>query len=164
MISLEGLTLCTGRRREARSILQTFSRYVKDGLLPNLFPEGEREALYHTVDATLWFFHAIDRYVATTGDTTLLNELFPVLEDIVAHHVRGTHYGIGVDTSDGLIRAGAGLLTVGMIVLIPIIPRADSGWALAVPLASTLTDDWAPTVTLRPMTSGAPPKARCQKP
>ncbi|MGE5867029.1 MAG: amylo-alpha-1,6-glucosidase [Rhizobacter sp.] len=107
MISLEGLTLCTGRRREARSILQTFSRYVKDGLLPNLFPEGEREALYHTVDATLWFFHAIDRYVATTGDTTLLNELFPVLEDIVAHHVRGTHYGIGVDSSDGLIRAGA---------------------------------------------------------
>lgn len=107
MISLEGLTLCTGRRREARSILQTFSRYVKDGLLPNLFPEGEREALYHTVDATLWFFHAIDRYVESSGDTTLLEELFPVLEDIVAHHVRGTHYGIGVDAADGLIRAGA---------------------------------------------------------
>jgi EmrB/QacA subfamily drug resistance transporter len=33
-----------------------------------------------------------------------------------------------------LIRAGAGLLSVGTIVLLPIVPRADSGWALVVPL------------------------------
>ena len=42
MISLEGLTLSTGRYREAGAILRTFSHYVRDGLLPNLFPEGER--------------------------------------------------------------------------------------------------------------------------
>src|SRR5690606_35247341 len=52
MISFEGLTLCTGRHREAGAILRTFAHYVRDGLLPNLFPEGAREALYHTVDAT----------------------------------------------------------------------------------------------------------------
>ena len=69
MISLEGLTLCTGRHREARSILRTFANYIKDGLLPNLFPEGQRNALYHTVDATLWYFHALDRYHRVTGDT-----------------------------------------------------------------------------------------------
>ena len=62
MISLEGLTLSTGRAREAGAILRTFSRYIEDGLLPNLFPEGEREALYHTADATFWYFHAIERY------------------------------------------------------------------------------------------------------
>ncbi|MFT3856655.1 MAG: amylo-alpha-1,6-glucosidase [Aquabacterium sp.] len=106
MISLEGLTLCTGRHDEARAILQTFSNYVRDGLLPNLFPEGEREALYHTVDATLWYFHAIDRYLHYTGDTSLLAALFPVLQDIIAHHVAGTHYRIGVDPADGLIHAG----------------------------------------------------------
>ncbi len=33
-----------------------------------------------------------------------------------------------------LIRAGAGLLTVGVALLIPIVPRADSGWALVIPL------------------------------
>ncbi len=33
-----------------------------------------------------------------------------------------------------IIRAGSGLLTVGMVLLIPIVPRADSGWALVVPL------------------------------
>lgn len=107
MISFEGLALCTGRYREAGAILRTFAHYVADGLLPNLFPEGEREALYHTVDATFWFFHAIDRYRLVVGDEEILNELWPTLESIIDHHVRGTHYGIGVDADDGLIRAGA---------------------------------------------------------
>ena len=107
MISLEGLTLCTGRHREAGAILRTFSNYVRDGLLPNLFPEGERQALYHTVDATLWYFHAIDRYVATTGDSSILTDLFAVLESIVDHHLAGTHFGIHADPADGLITAAA---------------------------------------------------------
>ena len=68
MISLEGLTLATGRTNEAGWILRTFAHYVRDGLIPNLFPEGEKEGLYHTADATLWFFHAIDRYLELTGD------------------------------------------------------------------------------------------------
>src|SRR5689334_7530387 len=65
MISLEGLTLTTGRWREAGYILRTFGQYVRDGLIPNLFPEGDREGLYHTADATLWVFHAMQRYVET---------------------------------------------------------------------------------------------------
>ena len=52
----------------ARWILRTFAHYVKDGLIPNLFPEGQSQGLYHTADATLWFFHAADRYVRRTGD------------------------------------------------------------------------------------------------
>lgn len=107
MISLEGLTLATGRYREAGAILSTFSHYVKDGLLPNLFPEGERQALYHTVDATLWYFHAISRYVDTTADRALLRNLFPVLQSIIQHHIDGTHFNIHVDPQDGLISAGA---------------------------------------------------------
>ena len=63
MISLEGLTLATGRAIEARWILRTFAHYVRDGLIPNLFPEGQNQGLYHTADATLWFFHALHRYV-----------------------------------------------------------------------------------------------------
>ena len=106
MISLEGLTLCTGRHLEAAAILRTFSHYVKDGLLPNLFPEGARQALYHTVDATLWYFHAIDRYLRIVDDRHLLADLFPVLQSIVEHYVAGTHFGIRADT-DGLITAGA---------------------------------------------------------
>jgi predicted glycogen debranching enzyme len=107
MISLEGLTLVTGRASEARSILRAFAHYVRDGLIPNLFPEGENEGLYHTADATLWFFHALGRYVAYSGDTATLRLLLPVLKDIVRHHIEGTHFGIRVDPVDGLLIQGA---------------------------------------------------------
>lgn len=107
MISLEGLTLCTGRPLEARWILRTFNHYVKDGLIPNMFPEGQKAGLYHTADATLWFFHAIDRYVQTTEDRETLKVILPTLIDIIAHHIKGTHFGIGVDEHDGLLKQGA---------------------------------------------------------
>ena len=108
MISLEGLTLCTGRQREAGYILRTFGHYVRDGLIPNMFPEGTKEGLYHTADATLWFFHAIHRYLVATGDRSTLRQLLPKLKSIIQHHVAGTHFGIGVDPADGLLRQGAG--------------------------------------------------------
>jgi predicted glycogen debranching enzyme len=107
MISLEGLTLCTGRHQEAADILRTFARHVRDGLIPNLFPEGEQEGLYHTADATLWFVHAIDRYLAHTGDHSLLAELLPTVTSVIEHHLRGTHFGIHVDPQDGLLTQGA---------------------------------------------------------
>ncbi|MCE9556801.1 MAG: amylo-alpha-1,6-glucosidase [Planctomycetes bacterium] len=107
MISLEGLTLVTGRFDDARQLLQTFSRYVRDGLLPNLFPEGGRSGLYHTADATLWYFHALSRYWQATHDRETLDLLLPVLQDIVQWHIRGTHFGIHVDPADGLLIQGA---------------------------------------------------------
>jgi len=106
MISLEGLTLVTGRHTEAGWILRTFAYYIRDGLIPNMFPEREKEGLYHTVDATLWYFHAIDRYLEATGDRLTLRYLIPKLIDIVEHHLRGTRFGIGVDPQDGLLRHG----------------------------------------------------------
>jgi predicted glycogen debranching enzyme len=107
MISLEGLTLCTGRHAEAGWILRTFAHYVRDGLIPNMFPEGENEGLYHTADATLWFFQAVERYLAWTGDRHTLRVILPTLQSIVEHHLRGTRFGIGVDPEDGLMRQGA---------------------------------------------------------
>lgn len=107
MISLEGLTLTTGRHHEAAWILRTFAHALRDGLLPNLFPEGERDGLYHTADATLWFFHALDRYTTVTGDSTTLRMLLPKFVEIAEHHLRGTRFGIAVDPKDGLLRQGA---------------------------------------------------------
>jgi predicted glycogen debranching enzyme len=107
MISLEGLTLATGRTREAGFILRTFSQYVRDGLIPNLFPDGSDEGLYHTADATLWFFHALQRYAEATEYWPLVEEVLPIMRDIVEAHVRGTRFGIGVDHADGLLRQGA---------------------------------------------------------
>ncbi len=109
MISLPGLTLTTGRFKEARDLLENFARYLNQGMLPNRFPDsGERlaDADYNTIDATLWYFHALDRYLRLSGDTTLLGKLFPALEEIIAWHQRGTRFGIHVDARDGLLTAG----------------------------------------------------------
>jgi predicted glycogen debranching enzyme len=106
MISLEGLTCTTGRHREAGWILRTFGQYVRDGLIPNMFPDGANEGLYHTADATLWFFHALGRYLKVTDDRVTLEVLLPKLQDIVTRHLEGTRFGIKVDRRDGLLVQG----------------------------------------------------------
>jgi predicted glycogen debranching enzyme len=107
MISLEGLTLTTGREPEAKWILRAFAHYVRDGLIPNMFPEGDIEGLYHTADATLWFFHALGRYLDRCPDEVTLAIMLPILQDIVHHHLEGTRFGIKVDPRDGLLNQGA---------------------------------------------------------
>ncbi len=107
MISLEGLALLTGRIVEAGYILRTFAHYIHNGLIPNLFPEENKEGLYHTADATVWFFHALSRYLAYSGDRAALPLMLPRLKDIIDHHLRGTSFNIGVDPADGLLRQGA---------------------------------------------------------
>ncbi len=106
MISLEGLTLITGRLLEAGYILRTFAHYVRDGLIPNMFPDGAKEGKYNTADATLWFFHALNRYFERTADRTTLKLLLPTLIDIAEHHLRGTRFNIHVDPNDGLLTQG----------------------------------------------------------
>ena len=106
MISLEGLTLATGRQVEAGYILRTFAHYIRDGLIPNMFPEGKTDGLYHTADATLWFFHALNQYLESTHDEHLLKHLLPSLLDILGHHLRGTLFNIHVDPQDGLLVQG----------------------------------------------------------
>jgi len=106
MIALPGLTLTTGRPDVAEKILRTYARHVDRGMIPNRFPDQGDTPEYNTVDATLWYVEAIRAYVDATGDTALLRDLFPVLQDIVEWHEQGTRYGIQVDPDDGLLRAG----------------------------------------------------------
>jgi glycogen debranching enzyme len=106
MIALSGLTLATGRYTEARGLLRTFARYADRGMIPNRFPDSGSSPEYNTVDATLWYVVALDRYLTATGDWPLLDDLFPLIEDIIHWHQRGTRYGIAVDPADGLLRAG----------------------------------------------------------
>ncbi len=106
MISLSGLAISTGRPEVAKRILTTFARFVDQGMLPNRFPDAGEEPEYNTVDATLWYFQAIRAYHAATADDALLQDLFPVLEEIIRWHRKGTRYGIGEDPTDGLLRSG----------------------------------------------------------
>lgn len=105
MISLPGLAVLTGRLAEAKGILRTFARYVDRGMIPNRFPDQGQTPEYNTVDATLWYFQALYHYLAHTADQQLLEDLFPVLADIISWHLQGTRYGIHMD-EDGLLTAG----------------------------------------------------------
>ncbi len=106
MIALPGLALATGRPELASSLLRTFGRFVDRGMIPNRFPDAGETPEYNTVDATLWYIHALREYVQTTGDETLVDELWGTLEAMVRWHINGTRYGIQMDPNDGLLRAG----------------------------------------------------------
>jgi len=106
MISLPGLTLATGRPEIARSILSTFSEFIDQGMLPNRFPDAGDKPEYNTVDATLWYFEAIQAYYSKTRDLSLIQTLYPKLQDVITCHLNGTRYGIHVDPQDGLLFAG----------------------------------------------------------
>ena len=108
MIALSGCCLSTGRYDDAKSILRTFLAYEKDGLVPNLFPEGNCAPMYNTVDAALLLIDAVWLYVRRTEDWEFAKEAWPVMERIIACYRKGTHHAIGMDT-DGLIFAGEGL-------------------------------------------------------
>ena len=108
MIALPGCCLSTGRYEDAKSILRTFLAYEKDGLVPNLFPEGEAKPMYNTVDAALLLIDTLWQYLQRTDDWSFVEEAYPVLERIIAGYGQGTHHHIQME-EDGLISAGGGL-------------------------------------------------------
>ena len=105
MISYDGLFLATGRVEEGRRLLLAYARTLSEGMLANTADTGSVE--YNTADGTLWFLHAVERHVAATGDVDLAASLVEPLGLIVAHHLKGTRYGIRIDPADGLLTQGA---------------------------------------------------------
>ncbi|HSC40181.1 MAG TPA: glycogen debranching enzyme N-terminal domain-containing protein, partial [Chitinophagaceae bacterium] len=106
MISLPGLCLATGRYEDAKKILGAFSKAVSQGMLPNRFQDNGEPPEYNNVDGTLWYFIAVYKYLQATGDPDfVLNEILPVLKEIIDWHFKGTRYNIHAD-EDGLLFAG----------------------------------------------------------
>lgn len=105
MIALPGICLATRQYEAAKSILRTFAVNERKGLMPNLFPEGDREPMYNTADAALLFINCIYLYYEKTQDRPFAEEMFPVMKRIIAAYSEGTDYGISMDR-DGLIKAG----------------------------------------------------------
>ena len=109
MISVPGLCLVTGRVEDAKKILRTFAESVSEGMIPNRFPDYGEAPEFNTVDATLWFFHAVYKYYIHTSDKEFVNSLIPVLKDIMAWHYKGTRYHIHVDSDELLYSGQAGV-------------------------------------------------------
>lgn len=111
MIALPGICIFTGRYETAKQILRTFAVNERDGLMPNLFPEGGREPMYNTADAALLFQNCVYLYYEASGDIGFVREMFPVMERIMEGYKNGTRFGVRMD-EDGLIQAGEGLAQV----------------------------------------------------
>lgn len=106
MIALPGLCLSTGRFDDAKKIIMAFAKTVSMGMLPNRFQDNDEPPEYNNVDGTLWYFIAIKKYLDVTKDKVfVLNEILPVLKEIIDWHFKGTRYNIHVD-DDGLLYAG----------------------------------------------------------
>jgi len=107
LIALPGLTLVSGRFDDARSILLTFARSVRDGLVPNCFADRGVDAMYNSVDASLWYFFAVYKLIEYTDDYPFVEEhLFPAMCRMIEAFQNGTRYSIRMDPDDGLISAG----------------------------------------------------------
>jgi predicted glycogen debranching enzyme len=106
MIALPGLATLLKRYSLAAGILKTYASFVNRGMLPNRFPDGGEAPEYNSVDAALWMFHALDDYLKSIPNLTLLTELFATLTSIIHAHVVGTRFGVRVDPADGLLYAG----------------------------------------------------------
>jgi predicted glycogen debranching enzyme len=101
MTAYEGLFLETGRHDVGREMLLRAAATLSEGMLANTSDAGAAE--YNAADGTLWFLHAVGRHVQRTGDRDLARALLSALAEVVDYHVRGTRYGIRVDTADGLL-------------------------------------------------------------
>ncbi|MBQ7469556.1 MAG: glycogen debranching enzyme family protein [Pseudobutyrivibrio sp.] len=112
MIAFTGLCLETGRYDDAKSILLSFSKCLKNGLVPNMFPDNGKEPLYNTADASLWYFYAVYnylKYVDTDEAWKFVEDyIYSSLQEIMAAYRKGTQFSIGMD-DDALMTAGSGL-------------------------------------------------------
>lgn len=103
-IAFENLVLKTNRYSDAKDIVLYFSKYIKDGLVPNFVNDFGGQA-YNSVDSSLWYIEAVYKYYKYTNDTATIELIYPKLKEVIDSYIKGTLYNIKMD-SDGLIMAG----------------------------------------------------------
>lgn len=112
MIAFTGLVLSTNRFQKAEEILLTFAKYVDHGMVPNMFPDNGQDPLYNTVDASLWYFYAVHKYLeyhhTPEAYAFIRDNIYPALKEIIAAYREGTLFSIHME-DDGLIHAGSGI-------------------------------------------------------
>ncbi|HMS54688.1 MAG TPA: amylo-alpha-1,6-glucosidase [Fimbriimonadaceae bacterium] len=105
MIALPGLTRDLGNSQFERAVLRGYASHMSRGIIPNRTVETGL-AEYNTADASLWFVNAIYQSLSRNWDQEFAAEMASAVEELVCHHVAGTHYGIAVDPKSGLLTQG----------------------------------------------------------
>lgn len=108
-IAFEGLLLETKRFDIAKEVLLTFTRDIKQGLVPNGYSGYDNRPLYNSVDASLLLFEQVKKYLQYTQDDTFVKEvIYEKLLDIIDQYKKGIDLddnNIYLDR-DGLIVSG----------------------------------------------------------
>lgn len=124
-IALPGLTLCTGDAKTCRDVLDTMVADLNGPLFPNV---GKGDASnYHSIDAPLWFFWALQQYAQHTGKKAAIWKDYGKKMRMILNGYRdGTDFNIHMQ-DDGLIYGGGpGLALTWMDAVVdgkPVTPR-----------------------------------------
>lgn len=107
MIALPGLTLFSGREEICVQVLSHFAAHEQQGLIPNrIAPSAHENDDYDSIDASLWFFWAVQQYYSKTQDLAVVHQHFwPTLKNIIHFYQSGTLYNIK-QANNGLIYGG----------------------------------------------------------
>jgi len=106
-VALPGLLLETGRFAEAEDVFRTFAGALSDGMIPNRFDDYSASAHYNSIDASLWFILAAERYLSAGGDPAFWRDvLLPAASAILTAYQEGTRFDIRAD-ADGLLTGGS---------------------------------------------------------
>ena len=108
MIAVMGCCISAGRKDDTESIFRSFMKYMRNGIMPNMFPEGDEEPMYNTVDASLLFIYAVYEYYIEFKDLGFVREAMPKMMEIIEWYEKGTDFHIKME-EDHLISAGSGL-------------------------------------------------------
>lgn len=108
-IAFEGLLLITKRFEDAKQVFRTFTRDIKQGLVPNGYSGFDGRPMYNSVDASLLLIEQVNKYLKYTGDYKFVKvELYDSLKDIIDNYCKGTNLAgnnVFID-KDGLICSG----------------------------------------------------------
>lgn len=108
-IAFEGLLLVTKRFEDAKQVFRTFTRDIKQGLVPNGYSGVDGRPMYNSVDASLLLIEQVNKYIKYTDDYAFIKEeLYASLKDIIENYRKGTNLAdnnVFLD-KDGLISSG----------------------------------------------------------
>ncbi len=89
-ISLPGLLLSRGLFGDAKSIFLRFAKYEKHGLIPNRI--NSDEIIYNTVDGSLWFISALEKYFELKNDKVFKKKILKTVRNIIQNYQKGTSF------------------------------------------------------------------------
>jgi predicted glycogen debranching enzyme len=103
-IALPGLTLASNHVKDCIAVLDTMVSRLKHGLFPNM--GSDEDYAYNTVDASLWFFWAVQQYAYHAHSFSPVWKRYgKAMKAILKSYKEGTLFHIGMQTN-GLIYAG----------------------------------------------------------